>query len=124
MRCRPAAGCPPASRRARRAPPTAPAGRPSIFPPRGFAPLQTPQFVVVTLEGPVTQNAFDLIAAITLNQTANGCPIRTTYFATSSGSGAAAVQGARRCLPRAGCLFRQPARCCRPSVQLCCRAVS
>lgn len=78
---------PPDARRHAR-PPRAPAGRPSIFPPRGLAPLMTPQFVVMTLEGAVTQGAFDLLAAVAANQSASGCPLHATYFAAANGSGA------------------------------------
>lgn len=62
--------------------------RPSIFPPRGFFISASPQFVVLTHEGPVTGTTYELMNSLTYNKSANGCPVRGTMFSPMRGTGA------------------------------------
>lgn len=83
--------------------------RPSIFPPRGFFISASPQFVVLTHDGPLTNTTYELMNSLTYNKSANGCPVRGTMFTPMRGTGA---RGGRRGLPAGLCNPQGPGCSC------------
>lgn len=57
--------------------------QPNTAPPGGLAINQTAQFVLLTLDDPITMAAHDLMLSVTDGRTSNGCPVTATAFVTA-----------------------------------------